>query len=382
MNQRNLKQIFANYIDRFEELNNSDHEEYYKWQIAKEFRPMMDAALDAAPEDLPMKLYEVKKRTFNLIDSYTQPFHGLVKFSEHEPETVRNMFRKLFASADDDLDVQQERIREFLDESHKLRDKYFPESYLYNDDMHSVTAYLFLYDPEKNYLFKATHALKFADCIEFYEDWGSGENVKLDVYYRMCDRLVEEIKADDAIMKTDASRFDSGWGIDPATLHSDNEKHILAFDLIYCCSTYGLFKGIDFDRPNSKEKQLINEKRKAAKEYLVKFEEASAENQKLQDAIEYLEKLFAVDSVVVHKSYGKGKILENSDTKLKIEFESVGEKTLGLIPSVVNGLIKPGTVDDSSHMTEVVNTLKRRDRITSVLNYAEKLLSEYAEFLD
>ena len=34
MNNNHLQQIFAHYIDRFEELNNEEHGEYYKWQIA------------------------------------------------------------------------------------------------------------------------------------------------------------------------------------------------------------------------------------------------------------------------------------------------------------------------------------------------------------
>lgn len=29
----------------------------------------------------------------------------------------------------------------------------------------------------------------FADCIEFYDDFGMGDHVKLKTYYRMCDEL-------------------------------------------------------------------------------------------------------------------------------------------------------------------------------------------------
>ena len=45
MNENHLHQIFKNYIEKFEEVNNTEHREYYKWQIAKIFRPMMDDAL-------------------------------------------------------------------------------------------------------------------------------------------------------------------------------------------------------------------------------------------------------------------------------------------------------------------------------------------------
>ena len=37
MNTKNLHQIFANYIDRFEELNNPEHNETFKWWAAVSF---------------------------------------------------------------------------------------------------------------------------------------------------------------------------------------------------------------------------------------------------------------------------------------------------------------------------------------------------------
>lgn len=33
----------------------------------------------------------------NIIDSYTQPFYGLVKFAREEPETVQQMFMDLYS---------------------------------------------------------------------------------------------------------------------------------------------------------------------------------------------------------------------------------------------------------------------------------------------
>ena len=43
-------------------------------------------------------------------------------------------------------------------------------------------------------MFKSTEAKAFADCYEFGEDIGSGQTFRLDVYYRMCRELVDEIK--------------------------------------------------------------------------------------------------------------------------------------------------------------------------------------------
>lgn len=144
MNQNNLQQIFSHYTEKFEYINNPENNENYKWKVAKEFRYLMDQALAANTSEFPNALYKAKVSTCNIIDSYTQPFHGLVEFARKEPETVRKMF----------LDL------------------YTPGSYRFKQNSHSVSAYLFLYDPDHHYMYKATQALIMADCIGFYDEWG------------------------------------------------------------------------------------------------------------------------------------------------------------------------------------------------------------------
>ena len=54
MNTNHLSQIFTNYIEKFEFINNTEHHENYKWLAAKKFRKLMDAALAAGhyePDD-------------------------------------------------------------------------------------------------------------------------------------------------------------------------------------------------------------------------------------------------------------------------------------------------------------------------------------------
>ena len=282
MNQNNFNQIVTHYIEQFERLNDSEHEEYYKWQVAAQFKPMMDKALAVYDDDFPVALMDLKKATFNLIDSYTQPFYGLCKFAEEEPQTVKQMFLDLYQDDGEDLKTREDKIVAFLNQSHALGDRYYPESYLYNDDFHSVTCYLFLYDPDHNYIYKATHAREFADCIEFYDDWGYGENVKLDVYYRMCDEVLEAAKNHATLMETDASRSAFSQD-DKQPLHPDQEKHILVFDLIYCCSAYGLFDGISYEKPNSKARQLFRERKEKALQLFDKLTEAKEELQRYQE---------------------------------------------------------------------------------------------------
>ena len=378
MNTQHLQQIIDHYINRFAELNGPGNEEYYKWQIVQRFRPMMDEALAAADVDFPEKLYAVKKLTSNLIDSYTQPFNGLVEFSKKEPTTVREMFVELFKAAKVDVVTKQAVVHSFLDQSHRLRDKYFPDSYLFKDDLHSVTAYLFLYDPDHNYLYKATHCRDFADCIEFYDDWGSGDNTRLDVFYRMCDTALAAIKQNEMLMATDASRYE----IDPGNMHPDTEKHILLFDLIFCCSTYNLFDGISFVVPKSSERQLMMERKEKAEELAQILEAAKQKLSELDKAKVYVASVFKPGTVIYHRSFGVGTISEVSDTTFTAKFPSVGDKSLGLATCVANALI---TIDDAETQVKLNSCrdiLKRDQRIRDAADMAKKAFLPYAKYLE
>ena len=163
MNKNQMHQIFAHYIDNFEKLNDPEHSEYYKWQVCHKFRPLMDEALAADVDDFADALYQVKDCSKNIIDSYTQPFYGLVEFARREPETVQQMFMDLYSDDGGDVKVQMELIKNFFDQSNELLDKYFPDSHLYKQNSHSVSSYLFLYDPDHHSMSKAIQSQVMAD---------------------------------------------------------------------------------------------------------------------------------------------------------------------------------------------------------------------------
>ena len=116
MNDIHMQQIFNHYIDDFEKLNDPEHMEYYKRQIVKNFCPMMDEALETDDSAFTEKLMKVKKITFNLLDSYTQPFYGLLKFAEKEPDIVRNMFQELLAESAGPMEKRQAAVSASLKE--------------------------------------------------------------------------------------------------------------------------------------------------------------------------------------------------------------------------------------------------------------------------
>lgn len=156
MDKIHMQQIFAHYIEKFEMINNKEHKKFYKWQICQEFPKLMDMALDASEDKFANALLKVQKCTENIIDSYTQPFYGLVQMAKEEPEEVRKMFLDLYQPDNGDLHIRMKKIENFFIKSNELCERHYHGSHLYRQNSHSVSSYLFLYDPENHYMYKAT----------------------------------------------------------------------------------------------------------------------------------------------------------------------------------------------------------------------------------
>lgn len=383
MNKNNMHQIFAHYIDNFEIINNAEHSEYYKWQVCHEFRPLMDEALEADVDDFADALYKVKECSKNIIDSYTQPFYGLVKFAREEPETVQQMFMDLYSDDGGNVKKQMELIQNFFIQSNELLEKYYPDSHLYKQNSHSVSSYLFLYDPDHHYMYKATQSQAMADCIEFYDDWGTGDNIKLDVYYHMCDEILAEMKNCPELLATNRSRYDGALRLAPGELHSDEELHILLFDIIYCCNVYELFDGISFSKPKSKEKQLILEKKKKARILKDEYDEAKRNVDALNEAVQYFIESVKTAGQIIHKKFGICNVLSVDSKYIYLKIQSTGEeRQLGFIVVVANGIIRVDSKEFDVKRNEYLDMLKNADSIPRKLEYAVHALEPYEEYLE
>ena len=230
MNRERLQQIFANYIEKFEFITNPTNDENYKWRIAHQFHELMDPDAPNFAE----RIRQAWKLSFNLVDSSNRYcFSALVVCAEKEPEAVRLLFKALYADDGGDLNVRQAKISKFIEDANALTARLYTTNGMFMNDQRSTMGYLFLYDPDKHYLYKASEANSFASCIEFYDDWGSGANFKLDVYYRMCDALIEEIRNAPELLSTHNSRYYGKNGERLEEMHPDTNYHILAFDIIY-----------------------------------------------------------------------------------------------------------------------------------------------------
>ena len=351
MNYTHFDHVIANYLEKFELMNNEIHDETYKWKIAKKFKPMMDAALAGADEELPQALYNIRLLTQNLIDSITQPLTGLSYFARFEPQTVRKMFLDLFADDENDLTLRMKKINAFLDAEDELREKHAQGSWMYRNSVHSITCYQTFYDPDNHYILKPSNCREFANCIEFYDSWDSGRSTKLDVFYRMCDQTAKYLESNEALMAAHNSRYE----MFPAdSLHPDLKHHILVFDFIYCCSspTYALYHGVTFNPvPSAKERTWREEQHKKAEAAEVNLRRAREEADLLSAIKNRLSEAFSAGTKVAAKQYGNGTITDMSvDPKhimITAIFPDAGERKMNLMTVLANGLL---TTEDEEVM--------------------------------
>ena len=375
MNKSNLQSIFNKYIENFEMLNNEKNDETYKWAIAQEFQNF-----DVDAEDFAEMLAYMWKTSDNLIDSAQQlPFYALVDYARREPETVREMFRKLFANEHLDNTSKQAVIDEFIETSEELRKKYYPDSHLYMNNQRSVMMLLFLRYPNSNYGYKASQAKSFADCIEFYEDWGPMTDFRLDVFSRMCEQLIEEIKNNKALMETHLSRFENT----DRKLHPDENLHILTLDIIYSSQAYNFYGDMTFDPINAKSRRLYFERIAKAKELAENLEKAKADVALLEEAKEYISKTLTKGIIVHHRAFGEGVIEGCTGSIITIHFSKINEaKKLGLTVAIGNGLLSLPSEEITQKIKEYIPVLNRETQIPSNLTRASDDLKPYIEYLE
>lgn len=359
MDKRNLAIVFDQYIARFDELNDvNGNDEGYKWRAESCFVDNWN--IDA--DDFPAMFKASMKEMSNLIDNKSvQPIGGILLLLKqpNEVEFVRQCFRELFSEDDGDIDARQQRIGSFMDKMNERINQYASGSWKYPQKMNDVIYYLNLWKPNENYIFKSTEATDWANCIEYGDDFGSGESFSLKKYYRMCDELLEEVSKNDTIMELHKARFDrEAQGF-------DDKLHILVYDIIYCAHAYNFYAHADVNTTSAKERI-----RRAT--LRVQYEEALS---RYNAAIEARDTITAQISLTVnltgkelkHKTFGIGVVKSHANGMLEIEF-GVGTKKFQYPNAIRGGFL--AAMDD-----ETADQVQREIDAKAKLEDAEKELS-------
>ena len=376
MNINNLRTIFAKYMDKFGYINSPESDETFKWVVAAKYQELFD--IDAL--DFADMLENVKKNSSILIDnSHQHSFNALCLYAKEEPETVRKMFRDLYTPDNGDLVQRQNQIRAFVEQSETLRRKYYPDSWMFKMEQRVAMAFVALNDPDHNYMYKSTQAKEFADCIGYYDDWGYGTNMKLEVYYRMCNQIVEEIKKCPELLETNKSRYSA----DNRPKHPDKELHMLAFDIIYCSTVYGLFEGMTYKKPDMQSKKLLDEKRAKASELFEKLELAQTAADKLAKARKYYAQFNHEGLAVTHKMFGEGVVTGINGETATIHFPGIDEDKKFIIESAIDsGFLDVQATDLIEKRKEYHPYISNASFIMMQLQNSEEAYLPYAEYLE
>ena len=376
MNRKNLNQIFDAYISQFEYLNDPKNNESYKWNAIVEFQKVFD--LDVPAEGFAAMLKAAKETTENIIDSYTQPFHGLVELAKRDPETVRSMLTDLLEDDGGDLIARQEKIDRFLVTCDHLVEEYFPGSHLYKNDQRSAMAYMFFKDPEHHYLYKATEAKYLADCIGFYDDWGTMSAFKLDIFHRFCDELIEEIKATPALMETHQSRFEAA----KMPMFDDASLHVLVFDIIYCAHNYGLYDGISYDKVTAADRKLYKERKQKAEDLAIALRKVEDEIVLLDEARKYFGKAIMSGATVTHKTLGPMEVESIADGFVTLKRQQNGElRRFGLLHCIASGFVVIDVPDFDAMVAKYKNAMTGEYTLPQRLIGAQNALQPYEDYL-
>lgn len=314
----------------------------------------------------------------------------MVKCCDQEEKTVRALFRALFAEDGGDLSVRQRRIQTFMDDSNALIARLVSDNAMFMNDQRSVMAYLFFNDPNHHYLYKATEAQNFASCIEYYDDWGPGTDFHLDVYHRMCDSLVEEIRKSPELLKTHASRYIGRDGATAEGMHSDDNYHLLAFDIIYGApeNRYNFYEGIPFSSIAAQERKLHQERTEEAQLRAEHLSVAQKDADLLIAAEAYFHSAITVGMKVMHKRNGLGEIIaidhqDGDESLMTIQFyQSDKVAKFQLMSAFAGGFLTAEIPDMAEHLLQFRDVILRGKRIRDGLTRAQKEYEAYKEYLE
>ena len=319
MNGDTLEKLIQRYAENMDELYGGDNDEIFKWRALKTFQQEW---FRADYPDFISRFTAATKDFSVLIDnSRMHPRNAVAKLWEKDPAEVERLFCDvLFADDHGDLKARQEHMDVFMDGMERLRIAYYPGNWSFKQDRHTTSVYLAMYAPDENYIYKYSEAEQMAAYGAYGFDIGSGENFALDKYYRMCDEIVERFRAHPEFLEKhfDKLRADGRCA-------EDHSLHLLAFDLIYCCRTYGYYKGITYlpaSKSTKRTKEAAQQETAEAKRH-AQIDDLTAQMEDLRAARPDVSDISLMNVAVTSKLYGLGMVTEHNLNTIRVQFPDV-----------------------------------------------------------
>lgn len=325
MNTENLHELINRYEDNYAMVNNSTHDEKFKWGAVRGFRDIWFSD-NAASMTFAQLFDAATKRSSVLINnSVISPTTGIVKMAEQRPDEIERLVREvLFADYETIRDLQNN-MDGFLEEIEKIRQELFPRFYRYKQDRHAASCYLAFYAPKTHFIYRYSEAEEFAKYIEFGKDLGAGADFNLENYYEMAEVVVEALKEHPSLLE----KYDALFK-DNDHYYYDKSLHLMAFDLMYCCRCYNFYTGLSHAKKKDSIKaytaQQMKEKEEAERQ--AKITEVEDAIHVLDVQMELFEEISLIGVEVTQKTYGVGTVIGQEGSKITVQFP---EKTTAYI---------------------------------------------------
>ena len=370
MNVSVLETVFNNYISKFDFINSPEHDENVKWRMAAAFHDLMDPD----GKNFVTGIREAVTLSGNFIDSASRYcFAAMATCAEKDEKAVRDLFRFLFKDDGGNLKARQKRIDTFIRNSNVLIRKHVSINPLFKNDQRSVMGYLFLYDPDHNYMHRAYEVREFAPRVGVFDDFGTYANFKLAAYYEFCDELVEQILKCEPLLEINRSRYTDAEGNPVPGMHPDPNLHILAFDIIAGGpgDRYNFLEGI---QPPMNPAEIID-----AQDAYERMMNATADLNLVKEGRAFYESAAQVGTTVANKKLGEGEIIKVEKKKIQVKFST---KTVSYS---IPGAFESGALDlDQENFRESVKKYRKpllMSRVTE-FNYkrAVKAFQPYEAF--
>lgn len=319
MNTTTIDELIDRYEANIDRLYDEKHDEIFKWRALKTFQKEWFS--NEHTDFLSRFIAATKDFSIFIDNSRMHPRNGVVKLYEKEPDEVERLFCDvLFADDNGDLELRQQNMDLFLEKMEKLREKYYPANWSFKQDRHSASTFLAMYAPRDNYVYKFSEAETMAVYGEFGFDIGSGAGFNLQHYYKMCDEIVEQLKQHSSLLKTHFEKLDDGC-------YDEQSLHLLAFDLMYCCRTYGFYKGLSHiaKKDSIKQAKEAERQKEAAALLQQKIDLLVSEIEDLELALPDVSDIALNNVEVTSKQYGSGTVIEHELNKIKVQFSDVSK---------------------------------------------------------
>ncbi len=325
MNSDNLHELIDRYENNYQVVNNSTHDEKFKWAAVRGFRDVWFS--EAASSMSFSQLFDAAtKRSSVLINNRViSPTIGIVKMAERLPDEVEKLFREVLFAENKTVSELQNHMDGFLEEIEKIRQKLFPMFYRYKQERHAASCYLAFYAPETHYIYRYSEAENFATYVEFGKDLGAGADFKLENYYELAELVVEALREHPSLIEKHDMLFR-----DNVHYYYDQSLHLMAFDLMYCCRAYNFYSGMQHAKKKDSIKAYTAQQMKSLEEAERQQKIAEIEEiiHDLDLKMDLFEEVSLIGVQVTEETLGVGTIVAQSGSRITVQFP---EKTTSYI---------------------------------------------------